>query len=283
MKTTLLYAFLIFSSLISAQIDLTTPYLQDFEDVAIEIGDDVTADITPSFEDEITMNVGGTVTSIIAVGANTTKVAATSANFPNSGLKNHYFSSPAFSCTPGDSFTLSYDLNASNGKINCRLATSADKTTYNQLDTSDVQTTASVGTVKESNHQVNMGNNTSSTVTMVFTAPLGSTSFKLRLYQFGTNSFEFDNLSVTKTPSLSVESIQRKHITIDGNIIKNFVSFFSEIPIEKVEIISISGVRESLTSNGNNNYDMSSYASGMYIIKTTLSNNTTECFKIVKI
>ncbi|WP_366144951.1 T9SS type A sorting domain-containing protein [Flavicella sp.] len=53
--------------------------------------------------------------------------------------------------------------------------------------------------------------------------------------------------------------------------------------MEKVEIISISGVRESLTSNGNNNYDMSSYASGMYIIKTTLSNNTMECFKIVKI
>tara|TARA_B100000809_G_scaffold237914_1_gene258222 strand:+ start:11744 stop:12580 length:837 start_codon:yes stop_codon:yes gene_type:complete len=277
MNKKLLYLFLFASTLASAQ--LSFPYTQDFESEAL--GADTSVDLTPTYQDELSAEgVGG---SIIADGANGTKVIASGATaFPISP-KNHYFRSPIFSCSPGTTYTVSYDLYASNGKVNCRIVSSTDGTIFDLLDVANVTLSTTAGTIKETNHQAQLGTNTPGTITMVFDTPVGHTQFKIQLYQFGVQSFEFDNFSITQSGgTASVGSIDTNKVQLQSNLIKDSLTLQSDISITKATLINMTGTSIELSEIGNNTFDTSSIKSGFYILNVLLTDGSSQAIKIIK-
>lgn len=275
MKKKLLYLFAFTALTMHAQQSL--PFSEDFESETP--GTNITA-ITPPFSEEF--SDGGSGTSVVATGDNGTNVISCSGKAYTGTEKNHYLRSPAFACTPGVSYTIQFDGFASNGKINIRVRESTDGGVFNTMGVGPVEVTTSVGTVKESNDQVNFGNNTHGTVTAVFTAAEGITQFKLQIYQFGPNSYEIDNLMVSATDDLGVDTTDASAVDLQSNLVSNSLSLSTNLVISNVTAVNMMGAQTSLSSADGTTFDTSNLKTGIYLLKVTLADGSAKTFQIVK-
>ena len=284
MKKTLLILAVFSMTVVQAQEAL--PYTQDFESETI--GQNPTTDLTPTFAETVSPG-SNSITISNGTGTNSTQVLRAEATAFD-GTKNHYVTSPTFSCTAGATYTIQLDLYATNTSTNVNIWASSDGTNFTKVLPTDVTGTVTVGAFenKFNKNGVLTGNeikdhqNGWTTATIQFEAPAGQTSFVFELYKFGVNAIELDNISVAVDGAASVESINKNRVRLLSNLIEDSLTFISSYSVSKATLVNMTGTHTELSEINNNTFDTSSVKSGFYILNVLLKDGTSQSLKIIK-
>ncbi len=274
MKKTLLILCVLCVSFAQAQLSL--PFTEDFEGKTLD---------APTAPDDYVqeLTTGATGTSTYITGVNGTQVASSSAlTYDPDGVKNHYFRTPALSCTAGNSYTTVIDVASSSKKVNFRVITSTDGGVFDAMEVDDVAMTASIGTVNDVKDQTDMPKNTPNTVTLNFDVPAGATQLRIQMYVFGVNSLQIDNISITDDNVLSVGGVEANAVKLQSNLIDDSLTFISNKTISEVIAVNLTGGQTVLSSNDGKTFSTSSLNAGVYILKASLSNGATQSFQVIK-
>jgi hypothetical protein len=288
MTKKLLILCLFCASIVQAQLAL--PYSQDFESETL--GANPATDLAPIYTEVISAGVGS---SIIAVGTgtNSTQVLhAETSSFSSNG-KNHYLDSPAFTCTPGTSYTIQFDLYATSSSTNIKVLTSSDGTSFDNLvyiDPNLLNGTSTVGAfgLKHNKKGVLKANEITdhasswTTVSMSFEAPASQIAFRFQFYKFDVNTLELDNISVAQSGAASIDKISINNVQLASNLVGNLLTVDSSISINTVTLIDLTGKTSILSEVDKHSFDTSSIKSGLYLANITLENGLSKTFKIIK-
>ena len=92
----------------------------------------------------------------------------------------------------------------------------------------------------------------------------------LSLYHFAaagaTSGYTFDDIVLTTTATAKTGNISNPEILLKTNFIEDSLDLEINIPLSKVNLISMTGTSISLKETTELNYDTSSVNSGMYIL-----------------
>jgi hypothetical protein len=284
MKKTLL--ILAVFSMTIAQAQETLPYTQDFESATI--GQNPTVNLTPTFAETVSPGTNS-ITISNGTGTNSTQVLRAEATAFDS-TKNHYVTSPTFSCTAGSAYTIQLDLYATNTGTNFNIKASSDGTTYDKVSPSDVTGTVTVGTFENkfnkkgalTGNEIKDHQNGWTTATIQFEAPAGQTSFVFELYKFDVNVIELDNISVAVNGAASVESVSKNRVQLLSNPIDDSLTLQSSYAVSKATLINMTGTHTELSEINNNTFDTSSVKSGFYILNILLKDGSGQSLKVIK-
>tara|TARA_B100000809_G_scaffold237914_1_gene258223 strand:+ start:12779 stop:14989 length:2211 start_codon:yes stop_codon:yes gene_type:complete len=252
--------------------EIELPYSEDYE--AFDLGTDLTK-TTQAYEE--TINSGQTGSFSVVTGGNTTQVALATADG-----KNHTIQTPKFNCKPITKYSVSFDLQATNGKISPKIKISNDGYIFDNYDISNVDLSTRKGSVDHSKDQLVLENNIPTRATLSFTATEDMSYFKVQWYQFGANSFELDNLEIKEETIASSNSIEKHKIMMSPNPVIGYITITSEIKIEKIFVIDLNGRHIALLLENNNRANLSSLAPGVYICVIQFKNKTEQNLKIIK-
>lgn len=128
------------------------------------------------------------------------------------------------------------------------------------------------------------GDNTFTTSTFDFTATTTTVVIYVRalLANDGATEVFYDNISLVKKATASVDNIFASKVSVYPNPVNEFVKISSSVEINKVEVYNLLGKKVISSSKiNNNNIDVSSLAKGVYIVKLT-SGDSVATKKIVK-
>lgn len=290
MKRTLLILSVLCVSLAQAQFT-ALPYTQDFEGATI--GDNPTTDLSAVFE-EVVSDGENSISIATGNGSNSTQVLKAVATSFSGNNSNHYINSPTFACTAGTSYTVTFDLFATNTSTNFNILSSATGVEFHngndRLNPESVTGSVTVGSVAlkvnkkgaVTANEIKDHANGWTTGTFEFVIPDGHTAFRFQFYKFGVNVIEVDNITVIATDDLSVGGIDANAVQLQSNLVTNTLSFISDSAISQAVAVNMLGAQTVLPSTDGKTFDTSALNSGIYIVKASLSNGASQAFQIIK-
>lgn len=135
--------------------------------------------------------------------------------------------------------------------------------------------------VKSSDGGVNNGYEERS---LTFTAD-ESVNYGFRIQQkFGTSYFQIDDVEITCTDcqTASVSDVKDFQFKIYPNPAKDVISFQSELPLESVEIFSLTGSKVLSQSNNVEQVEVGNLAKGIYMLKASAADGKVATQKLIK-
>ena len=111
-----------------------------------------------------------------------------------------------------------------------------------------------------------------------------SYAFRLtKKYGVGNTGVSFDNISLTVVrATASVSDVNDFQFNIYPNPAKDVISFQSELPLERVEIFSLTGSKVLSQSNNVEQVEVGNLAKGIYMLKASAADGKVATQKLIK-
>jgi hypothetical protein len=122
-----------------------------------------------------------------------------------------------------------------------------------------------------------------SNLTISYTAA-ATQNYSFRITKvWGNAGASFDNISLTFVPAIaSVSDVNDFQFNIYPNPAKDVISFQSELPLERVEIFSLTGSKVLSQSNNVRQVEVGNLAKGIYILKASTVDGKVATQKLIK-
>lgn len=122
-----------------------------------------------------------------------------------------------------------------------------------------------------------------SNLTISYTAA-ATQNYSFRITKvWGNAGASFDNISLTFVPAIaSVSDVNDFQFNIYPNPAKDVISFQSELPLERVEIFSLTGSKVLSQSNNVRQVEVGNLAKGIYILKASAVDGKVATQKLIK-
>jgi len=252
------------------------------------------ASVTYSPQDEDALNYATTKIIIDPDNSNNLVLQTILAVPGGDGGRNHDLICPGFgSLTEGVEYKFNFKIKGNTGKVKVELEIYNNVGTpkWSKIPTADVALSGASGTVDIEDDYKLTNISTTENAQAIFTFPTSgngtpNTRVRLSLNHFsaaGTSSFyTIDDIALTTTATAKTNKISNPGLLLKANFIENSLDLESNIPLSKVNLISMAGTSISLKETAELNYDTSSVNSGMYILKIFLADGSSKSFKVVK-
>jgi hypothetical protein len=100
---------------------------------------------------------------------------------------------------------------------------------------------------------------------------------------WGNAGLSFDNISLTVVPATaSVSDVNDFQFNIYPNPVKDVIRFQSELPLERVEIFSLTGSKVLSQSNNVRQVEVGNLAKGIYMLKASAVDGKVATQKLIK-